>query len=69
MRHYSRDSIAAHAFIVQERFFYAAVPFALAFIVLAILGEWRGAVSAAILGAVAVGASVGAWFVARRFRD
>lgn len=67
MRLYSCECIAAHAAIVQERAFYGALPFALAFIVLAIIGEWRGAVVFIILGSVALGASIGAWCVARRF--
>ena len=66
---YSKSSIAGHAFAVQERCFYAAMPFALAFIALAILGEERAAVAVAILGAVAIGASAGAWLVAERFKD
>ena len=32
-RTYTSDSIVAHAFVVQERAFYAAIPFALVFIV------------------------------------
>lgn len=67
MRTYSSDSVAAHAYQVQERMFYASVPFALVFIVLALIGEERGAIAAAILGSVALGASAGAWLVARRF--
>ncbi len=43
-RAYTSDSIAAHALIVQARMFYAAIPFAIVFIVLALLGYERGAV-------------------------
>lgn len=67
-RFYSPESIAAHALIVQARMFYAAIPFALVFIILAILGYERGAVAVAILGALAIGASAGAWLVAERFK-
>lgn len=41
-RSYTSDSIAAHALIVQARMFYAAIPFAIVFIVLALLGYERG---------------------------
>lgn len=68
-RFYSPESIVLHAYAVQEKAFYSAVPFALVFIALAILGEWRWAVVMVILGSLALGASVGAWFVAQRFRD
>ena len=68
MRTYSSDSIAAHAYQVQERMFYAAIPFALVFIVLALLGYERGAVAVAIIGSLAIGASAGAWLVAERFK-
>lgn len=68
-RFYSPDSIAAHALIVQSRMFMAAIPFAIVFIVLALLGYERGAIAVAILGAVALGASAGAWLVAERFKD
>ncbi len=68
-RSYTSDSIAAHALIVQARMFYAAIPFAIVFIVLAILGYERGAVAVAIVGALALGASAGAWVVASKFRD
>ena len=69
MRLYSRDSIAGHAFIVQERAFYAAIPFALAFIVFALIGHRELAMAAALLDTAALGISAGAWFVARRFKD
>lgn len=67
-RTYTADSISAHALIVQARMFYAAVPFAIVFIVLALLGYERGAVAVAIVGALALGASAGAWLVAERFK-
>lgn len=67
-RYYSSESVAGHALIVQARMFYAAIPFALVFIILAILGYERGAVAVAILGALAIGASAGAWLVAERFK-
>ena len=68
MRAYTSDSIAAHALIVQSRMFYAAIPFALVFIVLALIGAERWAVAVAIVGALALGASAGAWLVAERFK-
>lgn len=67
-RSYTSDSIAAHALIVQARMFYAAIPFAIVFIVLALLGYERGAVAVAIVGALMLGASAGAWLVAERFK-
>lgn len=66
---YSRDSIAGHALVVQERCIYAAVPFALAWMVLAIFDLERWAVASAILGSVAIGAGIGSWLVAERFKD
>ena len=55
-RAYTSDSIAAHALIVHARMFYAAIPFAIVFIVLALLGYERGAVAVAtIRRAMAVG--------------
>lgn len=69
MRTYSSDSIAAHAYQVQERMFYTAVPFALVFIVFALLGEWRWAVVMVAGGFFSLGASAGAWLVAERLKD
>lgn len=69
MRLYSRECIAAHAYVVQERMFYTAAPFAVAFIGFALMGWRELATAAAIADSVAIGASLGAWLVARRFED
>lgn len=69
MKAYTAHHVRYHAHRVQEWAFYAAVIPALAFIGFALAEHERYAMSAAILGAVAIGVSVGAWIVANHFED
>lgn len=69
MRAYTAHHVRYHAYRVQEWAFYAALPFALSFIASAILGMEQWAIVVAILGALAIGVSIGAWIVALHFED
>lgn len=69
MRTYSTHCIAYHAGRVQATALVVAAVLAFTWIALAIAGLERPAIAASILGAVAIGVSVGAWIVAERFRD
>lgn len=66
---FSAHHVRYRAFRVQTCAFYAALPFALAFIVCAIYAWETGALVSAILGSTALGVSVGAWVVGAKFKD
>lgn len=69
MRTYTVHVIRYRAGRVQEWAFYAGVLCALGFIGFAITSRETEALVCAILGALALGVSIGAWVVAMRFKD
>lgn len=54
---------------VQALAFFAALPFALAFMACAVMGLETGALVAAIVGAFVLGISVGAWVTGQYFKE
>jgi len=69
MRTYTAHHVRYRARRVQERAFYAAVPFSLSFIGFALLHERELATAMAIMGAISLGISIGAWCVGYKFED
>lgn len=69
MRTYTAHHVRYRAFRVQEWAFYSAALFGVAFIGFAITDREPQAMAMAILGALAIGVSAGAWCVAARFKD
>ncbi len=69
MRTYTGHVIRYRAHRVQKRAFYSGVLWALAFIGFALTSRETEALVCAILGALALGVSIGAWAVGSRFRD
>ncbi len=69
MRTYTAHHVRYRAGRVQEWAFYSGVLLAIAFIGFAITSRATEALVCAILGALALGVSIGAWVVAMRFKD
>lgn len=69
MRTYTAHHVRYRAHRVQEWAFYAGALAGLAFIAFAVHGLERYAMTAAILGSLAIGVSAGAWAVTLRFKD
>lgn len=69
MRTYTAHHVKYRAWRVQAWAFYAGVAAGLAFMGFALAGNETGALVVAILGALALGISIGAWIVAARFKD
>lgn len=69
MRTYSTHCIRYHANRVQAIAFFAALPFAIAFMACAVMGLETGALVAAIAGAFVLGISVGAWVTGQCFKE
>ena len=69
MRTYTAHHVRYRAGRVQEWAFYAGALFGLAFIGFAITDREPQAMAMAILGATAIGISMGAWIVSAKFKD
>lgn len=69
MRQFTSWHVRYHAGRVQAVAFYAGALFAVVFIGFAITGLEQYAMTAAILDALALGISIGAWIVSVKFRD
>lgn len=69
MRTYTAHHVRYRAFRVQEWAFYSAALFGVAFIGFAITDREPQAMAMAILGALAIGVSVGAWIIGYQFRE
>lgn len=69
MRTYTAHHVRYRAGRIQANAFYAGALFGVAFVGFALTEREPLAMAASILGAVALGISIGAWVVAMRFKD
>ena len=69
MRTYTNETIVAHAYQVQGRAFVASGPAIGGFLAFLAFGLDAWALASALIAVASLGASAGAWFVARRFAN